>query len=184
MTVLTFFKALAHESRLRIVGLLAQREHNVQELARIVDLKEPTVSHHVAVLKDAGLVRLREDGNTHWYSLDSQALAAHAKSILVTEKLAELAAAGGTEDRAVLNYMTPEGRLKVFPASIKKRRPILRWLARHFEEGRDYPEAEVNEIIEKRHNDFETFRREMVGFNMFTRSNGIYRRLPESQWTV
>lgn len=184
MTALSFFKALAHESRLHIVGLLVQREHSVQELARLVNLKEPTISHHLAVLKDAGLATLREDGNTHWYSLDAKTLSAHAKSILVKDKLAELATAGGTDDKAVLNYLTPGGRLKVFPASIKKRRPILRWLARHFEEGRNYAEAEVNAIIERRHNDFESFRREMVGFNMLARKDGIYWRIAESEWRL
>ena len=44
--LLQFFKALAHESRLRLLGLVATREHSVQELAALVALKEPTVSHH------------------------------------------------------------------------------------------------------------------------------------------
>ena len=49
-TLLAFFKALADESRLRIVGLLAEREYSVQALAQALALKEPTVSHHLAVL--------------------------------------------------------------------------------------------------------------------------------------
>ena len=53
--LLSFFKAMANESRLRIVGLLAQRERTVQELSEVLELKEPTVSHHLAVLKDLGL---------------------------------------------------------------------------------------------------------------------------------
>ncbi|MEQ1868390.1 MAG: DUF2087 domain-containing protein, partial [Micropepsaceae bacterium] len=98
------------------------------------------------------------------------------------EKLAELAVAGASDDKAVLNYLTPEGRLKAFPATPKKRRPILAWLARHFEEGRTYSEAEVNETIERRHHDRETFRREMVGQKMLARKGGQYWRLPESGW--
>jgi DNA-binding transcriptional ArsR family regulator len=180
--LLTFFKALAHESRLKLVGLLADRERSVQELASLVALKEPTVSHHLAMLREAGLVRLRQDGNTHWYALETKTLASRAKTMLQTEKLAELVAAGGTSDKLVLNYLTPEGRLKVFPASIKKRRPILRWLARHFEEGRTYSEAEVNATIERRYHDFETFRREMVGYKMLARKSGMYWRLPEAEW--
>src|SRR5271170_8101865 len=49
-TLLAFFKAMANESRLRIVGLLAERERSVQELAELLELKEPTVSHHLAAL--------------------------------------------------------------------------------------------------------------------------------------
>ncbi|NEP18512.1 MAG: winged helix-turn-helix transcriptional regulator, partial [Leptolyngbya sp. SIO4C1] len=43
-TLLAFFKALANESRLKLVGLLAQREHSVEEMAALLQLKEPTVS--------------------------------------------------------------------------------------------------------------------------------------------
>ena len=71
--LLQFFKALAHESRLKLLGLVAQREHSVQELAALVGLKEPTVSHHLAMLKNLGLVSQRQDANTHWYALEPDA---------------------------------------------------------------------------------------------------------------
>jgi hypothetical protein len=80
------------------------------------------------------------------------------------------------------NYLPPDGRLKDFPASRKKRRVILVWLARMFDEGRDYSEAEVNAVIERRHHDRETFRRELVGYKMLARKGGIYRRLSEDNW--
>ncbi|MCE9523689.1 MAG: metalloregulator ArsR/SmtB family transcription factor, partial [Alphaproteobacteria bacterium] len=63
--LLNFFKALAHESRLRLIGFVAEREHSVQELATRMALKEPTVSHHLALLREVGLVSLRQDGTTH-----------------------------------------------------------------------------------------------------------------------
>lgn len=182
--LLQFFKALAHESRLRLVGLLAERERSVQELAALVALKEPTVSHHLAMLKEAGLVSLRQDGNTHWYALETKTLSQRARTILVKENLAELAPAAAQDDKAVRNYLTPDGRLKAFPATPKKRRPILVWLTRHFDEGRIYSEAEVNEIIERRHHDRETFRREMVGHKMLARKGGQYWRLPEAEWVA
>ena len=50
-TLLQFFKALANESRLKLVGAIAQHERSVEELASILDLKEPTVSHHLSKLK-------------------------------------------------------------------------------------------------------------------------------------
>jgi biotin operon repressor len=183
--LLQFFKALAHESRLRLLGLLAAREHSVQELAASVGLKEPTVSHHLSMLREAGLVRLRQDGNTHWYALEQKVLARLSRAILARDQLAVLAQRGEPiEDRAVLNYLTPDGRLKAFPATLKKRRPILAWLAKQFEEGRNYPESEVNEVIERRHHDRETFRRELIAHKMLARKNGIYWRLPEAGWIV
>ena len=63
--LLRFFKALANESRLKIVGILANREATVGDLADLLDLRAPTVSHHLAVLKELGLVRMRAEGNAH-----------------------------------------------------------------------------------------------------------------------
>jgi hypothetical protein len=183
--LLNFFKALAHESRLRLLGFVAEREHNVQELAVRMALKEPTVSHHLALLRDVGLVSMRQDGTTHWYTLESKTLSKLAKSLLAPAQLAALKGIEeqpSNDEKVLRNYLTPDGRLKDFPASRKKRRVILVWLARMFEEGRDYSEAEVNALIERRHHDRETFRRELVGYKMLARKGGTYWRLPESGW--
>jgi DNA-binding transcriptional ArsR family regulator len=70
--MLQFCKAMADESRLKIVGLLSTAEHNVQQLASMLELKEPTVSHHLAILKQLDLLRLRADGNFRWYRLNDE----------------------------------------------------------------------------------------------------------------
>ena len=49
-------------------------------------------------------------------------------------------------------------------------------------EGRRYPEAEVNAILQRRHWDSATMRREMVGWRMLAREAGVYWRLPMQQW--
>ena len=183
--LLNFFKALAHESRLRLLGFVAEREHNVQELAARMALKEPTVSNHLALLRDVGLVSMRQDGTTHWYALEPKTLSKLAKSLLAPAQLAALKGIEeqpSNDEKVLRNYLTPDGRLKDFPASRKKRRVILVWLARMFDEGRDYSEAEVNALIERRHHDRETFRRELVGYKMLARKGGIYRRLSEDNW--
>lgn len=183
--LLTFFKALAHESRLRLLAFVSEREHNVQELAVRAALKEPTVSHHLAMLREAGLVSLRQDGTTHWYALEPKTLSRLARSLLAPGQLASLAGIEpqpSNDEKILRNYMTPDGRLKDFPASLKKRRVILVWLVRQFEDGRQYSEAEVNTLIERRHHDRETFRRELIAFKMMARKNGVYWRLPESGW--
>ena len=61
--MLQFCKAMADESRLKMVGMLSAAEHSVQQLAAMLNLKEPTVSHHLAVLKQLELVKMRADGN-------------------------------------------------------------------------------------------------------------------------
>jgi len=184
-TLLAFFKALAHESRLKIVGLLASRELSGQELAALLALKEPTVSHHLAMLRELGLVRQRLDGNTHWWSLDLEALVALNRRMATRDDVAALA--GGIEpdawDRRVLeNFFGADERLKEIPASRKKRWVVLRFLADKFEADRRYPEAELNEILKRHHWDSATLRREMVGYRMMARDHGIYWRLPEAEW--
>lgn len=179
-------KALAHESRLKLLALVGERERSVQELAALVELKEPTASHHLAMLKNAGLVSMRRDGNTHFYALEPRALQRLGRAIASQDALTPPSerAPRASEARVVENYLTPDGRLKAFPASRKKRAAILAWLARQFEEGRRYRETEVNAIIEQRHHDRETFRRELVGHRMLARKGGVYWRLPESEWTA
>lgn len=181
--LLAFFKAMANESRLRIVGLLAAREHSVQQLAEILGLSEPTVSHHLAVLKELGLVSARAEGVVRWHALEPKALARMNRALLDQKSIAALAPKSeGTEARVLSSFLDEEGRLKSIPASRRKRTVILRWLARQFDEGTRYPESRVNEIIQRRHWDSATLRREMIGHRMMAREKGVYWRLPESEW--
>jgi|HubBroStandDraft_5_1064220.scaffolds.fasta_scaffold27962_4 predicted transcriptional regulator len=182
--LLRFFKSLADESRLKIIGLLAATEHNVQDLAKLLKLKEPTVSHHLAILRDAGLVQMRTDGNTHWYRLDFEALRAVSRTVLTREKLASIASDLDADDweRTVLrNFMDGE-RIKDIPTARKKRWAILKWLAARLDADADYTENQLNQIIKRHHSDTASLRREMIGYHMLSRNKGIYRRLPESEW--
>ncbi len=181
-TLLRFFKALSDESRLKILGILANRECSVGELAALLDLKEPTVSHHLARLKELGLVRMRPEGNTHVYWLDGEALRQINREILTPEKIFTLVdnVEGEVWERKVLQNFLEGERLKEIPASLKKRMVILKWLAAQFEPGVRYPEAAVNEIIQRYHPDYATLRREMVDNRLMQRENGIYWRVMET----
>jgi len=184
-TLLQFFKALANDSRLRLLGMVAQREHNVQELAQRLTLTEPTTSHHLAILRRLGLVSLRPDGNTHWYGLDPDALTRLARSVLNREQVAALAPADHAEPETspvLRNFISANGEITQIPASRKKRRVILAWLAQKFERDRIYTESEVNKILQRHHPDCATLRRELIGYKMMTRNQGAYRRLPEAEW--
>ena len=78
--LVTFFKALADSNRLKIVGLLAEKPYSVEELAEVLQLKPSTVSHHLARLSEAGLVRnslrryggLRQETNKARHELSSR----------------------------------------------------------------------------------------------------------------
>ena len=62
-------KALAHESRLEIVALLADRERSVSELEELLDLRQPAVSQQLARLRADNLVATRREGKQIYYSV-------------------------------------------------------------------------------------------------------------------
>lgn len=70
--LLVVLHALADASRLRIVRLLREREQCVCHLTEALDVKQSTISHHMSVLKKAGLVvdrRDEKDARWVYYSL-------------------------------------------------------------------------------------------------------------------
>jgi DNA-binding transcriptional ArsR family regulator len=183
-TLLAFFKAMANESRLRIVGLLAERERSVQELAALLELKEPTVSHHLAALKALGLVSARPEGVVRWHALRLETLTTLNRSLLDPKGGVALAQApeDAWETKVLASYVDAQGKLATIPASRRKRLIVLKWLAREFQPHRRYREAEVNEILQRRHWDCATLRRELIGYDMMARENGVYWLRPEAEW--
>lgn len=70
-----FFKNLSHPARIRVLELLAERDHAVAELLPQVGVEPTNLSQHLAVLRRAGLVVSRKEGSTVIYSLTSPHLA-------------------------------------------------------------------------------------------------------------
>lgn len=64
-----FLKAMAHENRLLLLCLLAERERSVTELENILSLRQAMVSQQLARLRLDGLVAPRRDGKVIYYSL-------------------------------------------------------------------------------------------------------------------
>jgi len=67
-----FLAALANPARLRILDKLRQGEASVGSLARDLQLSQPSVSKHVAILKAEGLVQSRQAGSTVYCSVTDQ----------------------------------------------------------------------------------------------------------------
>lgn len=180
-TLLQFFKVLADENRLKLLGILANGERNVEELAALLKLKAPTISHHLAKLKELDLVGMRSDGNTHYYWLNADALRTTNKLLLTPQKMASLVddVEGDAWERKVLKDFFEGVRLKEIPASPKKRSVILKWLANQFEYGVFYKEAQVNEILQRHHEDSAYLRRELISSStsLMQRDKGIYWRV-------
>ena len=170
-------RALSDPTRIRILGLLAERPMYGQELANVLDVKPPTVSHHLAPLVMAGLVRVRRENNYHYYELDSEGIQHLAES---TQHIARLLFSSKplppkSDERArVLATFIKDGRLVSIPAQYKKRRYVMEELARSFEWGRLYDEKEVNAILKTFHDDFASLRRELIDERIMMRENGRY----------
>ncbi len=82
-----FFKALSEEIRLHIVQLLMPRELCVCEIMDELRLSQPAVSHHMKILKQAGLVNDRREGKWVFYSLNKDSFTLLEK--ILREKLIE-----------------------------------------------------------------------------------------------
>lgn len=71
-----FGKAIADQTRQKIMQLLCCRELCVSDLVtKLGDVSQPTVSHHLQILRRAGLVDTRRDGKQVYYTLRQEAIA-------------------------------------------------------------------------------------------------------------
>ena len=68
------FNAIAETRRRQILDLLAGGERGVNDLVGLLGLSQPLVSKHLRVLREVGLVDVREDGRQRMYRLNAQSL--------------------------------------------------------------------------------------------------------------
>ena len=177
--LLQFFKALADETRLKMVGLLAQGRFSGEQLAGLLDVKPATVSHHLAKLSEAGLVSAVMDGHSKLYTLRLDAIHNMAGRLLARETLPQTAAGIDVEayDRKVVRDFTRrDGSLKEIPAQQKKLQAVLRHILQEFEPNREYGERQVNEILAGFHPDTASLRRAMISYKLMQRAHGKYWR--------
>lgn len=170
--LLTFFKALSDANRLKIVGLLAQRSYSVEELAALLYLRPPTISHHLSKLSEVGLVSARAESYYNLYSLETDALQAMAQRLLAEETLPLITADVDLDayDRQVINnYSSPDGGLRQIPTKRRKFEAVLRYVVQAFEPDRKYTEKEINEILSEYNVDTAVLRRGMVDNEMMSR---------------
>lgn len=67
-----FYKALGDETRLTIVNLLSEKEMCVCEIIDQLGLSQPAVSHHLKILKHAGILKDSKEGKWIYYSLNPE----------------------------------------------------------------------------------------------------------------
>ena len=74
--------ALADPMRQDLVQLLARNELNVGDIAERVTLSRPTVSHHLNILRRAGLVRVRKQGREMYYRLNKERIVGTLQALI------------------------------------------------------------------------------------------------------
>ncbi|MFZ6773144.1 DUF2087 domain-containing protein [Undibacterium sp. SXout7W] len=88
----------------------------------------------------------------------------------------EVESTAAEADRVMASFIQ-DGRLLKIPEQRKKRLVILRWLAAQLQEGRPYPEAELNQFFLQFHEDYATLRREMIANALMQRDKAVYWRI-------
>lgn len=184
--LLAFFKALSDATRLRLIGLLAQKESSVEELAAMLDVSPSTVSHHLSKLTEIGLVTARAEGYYNIYSLKMAVLQDMAQRLLSEDTLPDVAKDLDREayDRKVLkDYLAEDGAISQLPTNRRKLDVILRYLVEQFDYDRKYTEKEVNEIIGAFNEDISGLRRDLisVGFLDRERDGSAYWRVRQEE---
>lgn len=180
---LLLLKTLADEQRLTMVGLMSDQERNVGELAQLLQLSEPTVSHHLSKMHSAGLLNLRMAGTHRFYRINGTRMAVFKSYVANIEALA-LPSDDALDnawidaldwqpaDKKVLRDYTLGGRLTQMPTKEKKWLVVLRWLATKFEPDIRYTEKQVNAILTEIHDDYATMRRNLVEYGFMRRERG------------
>ena len=85
------FKALGDEQRLRILFLLIEKgELNVSQIGGDLDQSQPAISHHLAQLRQAGLIDFRREGKFNFYKLGESGLRESLHGVLTSPWAMEL----------------------------------------------------------------------------------------------
>ena len=162
-------KTIADETRLRILGLVAEQPRTGKELADALGLTAPPISHHMRKLTATGIVSEHRDAQRHVYQLNNQLLTSMRYS-------GSSSPPAPVDDREkTLRNFFRDGKLVSIPASRKQRVIVLQYLLEAFEPGREYPERKVNEVLGAFNEDYATLRREVVDYGYLVREKGIYQ---------
>jgi ArsR family transcriptional regulator len=84
--LVTVFKALSDETRIRVIKLLERGELCVCDITAALDMVQPKVSFHLGVLREAGLIKDRKEGKWIHYSLNGSDLFKRMLMVSVCEK--------------------------------------------------------------------------------------------------
>jgi hypothetical protein len=192
--IVSYHKALADPTRIKLLLLLADGELHGQALAEKLCVSTATITHHAAKLREVSLIHERRDKNTIYFSLNEYFIRGNANAVvdLIFKKKGEQQQMDDTSKsesderlrQSVLrNFITSEGRLKHIPAQLKKKLIVFEHMVSQLEKGRTYTEKELNIWIKRFHEDFATIRREFIMHQFMYRDKEVYELNPPEMWT-
>jgi DNA-binding transcriptional ArsR family regulator len=171
------FKALADPTRLRLAALIVDRARCGQDLAAALGISTPTVSHHLRLLREAGLIRETRQTPYTFFELDHAALRQAVKAVADKKIVRDIAVdeTMPAEERKVLSTFFDGPRLTAIPAARKKKEIVFEEILRRLPRRKEYGERELSRFIEAIHPDFCTIRREFIMGRYMVREGGRYQ---------
>ncbi|GAA1648684.1 hypothetical protein GCM10009744_45120 [Kribbella alba] len=161
--------SLAEPSRLRTYSAVVLGARSPEEIAGATGLSMPEVLKAVQRLGKSGLISSGADG------------------LRADENVFKEAVRAGRPEREpldpdpardnVLRAFIRDGRVTELPTVYAKTLILLEYLVGSFEAGREYPESEVNAVLNTWHPDHAALRRLLVDARLLTRTDNIYRRV-------
>ena len=173
MEAVEFLKFALDARRLAVLGTVAVRPLTAGDIAQRCGQRERDVLVTLAQLVQAGIVV--RDGDA--YALRAEALRELARDLPQPPPPARNVLLGMTpSEQAVLGRFFRGERLVEIPSQRSKRLVVLERLALEFEPGVHYPEAEVNDLLRRFHDDVAALRRYLVDEGFMDRESGRYWR--------
>ncbi|MGE5702935.1 MAG: metalloregulator ArsR/SmtB family transcription factor [Clostridia bacterium] len=179
--LVNYHKAMGDPTRIRILALLSKGPLHGQAIAGKLGLTPPTITHHMAKLREVGIIYERRDKNTIYFYLHKENLRRDAEAILHVIQRGDVEM-DTEKERVLKNFFTAEGKLKSIPVQRKKKLYVFEHLVSGLKLGQKYAEKEINEYIKQFHDDFATIRREFIMNHYMYREDGIYELNPPEMW--
>lgn len=168
------FKALADESRLKIISILLEKDSYSEYLAAKLNLTAPTITYHMDKLEKAGIVFSTQIQHYIIYSINHEMMDKRIGDFI--RSVIQFDDTKCYEEK-VINSFFEYGKLKRLPAQIKKREIIIGYISTKFEMNNVYSEKELKSIISELYDDYCTVKRELIGMGFLEDSDGKYKRI-------
>lgn len=181
MDSIKIFKCLSDNSRLKIINSLMIEPMYVELLAERLSLSTSTVSFHLKKLMDADIVSSKKEQYYTIYSLNEKIFSMNLKELIKDNRKEDDILKKREQkyrDKVIQSFFQYDKLIEI-PVQNKKKQIVLERIVESFEKDRNYTEKEVNLIISDFYDDFCTIRRDLVGFGLMERKDGIYRKISD-----